>query len=154
GRPILALGSREDGSLSVLARKNDSLEILTSVDATQWFTQRIAAEVRPRPDGAPMWIAHRGSATAIGDADGVSLSRDGRHFVRIPASLGATSGAFAGTGADAPLLMAGAFTDADDAIHLVRVRQDGATEVIAEIKPPGLIDEETDEPRVLSLSWH
>ena len=153
GRPILALGSREDGSLSVLARKNDSLEILTSVDATRWFTQRVVAEVHPRPDGGPSWIAHRGSATAIGDASGVSLSRDGRHFVRIPASSGATSGAFAGRGADAPLLLAGAFTDADDAIHLVRVRQDGATEVIAEIKPPGLSDDETEQPTVWALGW-
>ncbi len=96
-----------------------------------------------------MFLAHRGLCTAIGDAGGVAVSRDGRHFTRVAVS-GATAGAFAGRAADAPLIVAASF-DGEEAIHLVRIARDGELEIVGEVKPPTVDDE---DPRVLSLAWH
>jgi hypothetical protein len=46
--------------------------------------------------------------------------------------------------ADAPLLWR-ARSPTRTTLSLVRVRQDGATEVIGEIKPPSLIDDEAED---------
>jgi hypothetical protein len=149
GRPILAIGTRDDGALSVLARKADAVEVLTSSDGTRWFAQRISVELQGDGAGAP-WLVHRGPCTAIGDAGGVSISRDGRHFLRIPASSGATAGAFVGSSPDAPLVLAGTF-ETDEAIHLLRISRDGEAEIIGELKAPLVEDE---DPKVLALAWH
>jgi photosystem II stability/assembly factor-like uncharacterized protein len=154
GRPILALASREDGSVSVLARKGDAAELLTSADGTRWFAQRVTLELQTESHDGRVWVAHRGAAIAVGDAGGVSSARDGRHFTRLEGSAGATAGTFAGTTADAPLLLAGALIEGDDDLHLARVPRDGAVEIVAEIKPPVSDDEVSDLPRVWLLAWH
>jgi hypothetical protein len=148
GRPAIALGAREEGSLSVLARNAETFELVTSSDGTRWFSQRVLGELGF--DSAGAWIAHAGMAAAIGDAGGVSVSRDGRHFTRIAASAGATAGVFAGSAPDAPLILAGAFTE-DGATELVRVTRDGDAEIVGELKSPG---DDEEEPRVLALVWH
>jgi hypothetical protein len=149
GRPLLAFATREDGAISVLARKADGVELLTSKDGTRWFAQRISIELNT-DDGRSLWLSHGGPCTVIGDAGGVSISRDGRHFVRVPGSSGATAGAFAGPSPDAPLLLAGTF-ESEDTIQLLRVPRDGDAEIIGEVKPP-LVDD--DDPKVLALAWH
>jgi hypothetical protein len=149
GRPILAIGTRDDGALSILARKGDAIELVTSTDGTRWFAQRITVELQG-DDTRFLWLAHRGSTAAIGDAGGVSVSHDGRHFTRISASAGATAGAFAGRSADAPLLLAGNF-ESEEAIHLLRVTRDGVAEIVGEIVPP-VVDE--DDSKVLAVAWH
>jgi hypothetical protein len=154
GRASLTLGTREDGSLSLLARKGDTIELLTSTDGTRWFAQRMIIELQTGVQGAPLWVAHRGSAIAVGDAGGVSIARDGRHFARIAGSAGATAGTFAGSTADAPLLLAGAFGEGDDTLHLARVVRDGAVEVVGEIRPITPSEDGSDLPRVLFLGWH
>jgi hypothetical protein len=149
GRLVLAIGTRDDGALSVLARKADAIELMTSTDGTRWFTQRISVELQG-DETRTFWLAHRGSAAAIGDAGGVSISRDGRHFTRIAASSGATAGAFVGRSPDAPLVLAGTF-ESEEAIHLLRVSRDGTAEIVGEMTPPNLNDE---DPKVLSMVWH
>jgi hypothetical protein len=149
GRPILAIGTRDDGALSVLARKADAVELLTSKDGTKWFAQRISVELHAE-DSRSVWLTHRGLCAAIGDAGGVSISRDGRHFVRVPASAGATAGAFAGSSPDAPLILAGAF-EGDEALQLMRIPREGDAEIIGEVKPPAIDD---DDPKIFALTWH
>jgi hypothetical protein len=154
GRSVAAVGAREDGSISVLAAKGGSAELLTSADGTRWFAQRILIDVHPASAGRGVWIAHRGPAIAIGDANGVSLSRDGRHFVRIPSSAGAACGAFAGRTADAPLLIAGEFAETEGGVHLVRVASDGTSEILGELKLPLGVDDAVEEPNPFALFWH
>jgi len=105
------------------------------------------------PGMARIWIAQRGRSLAIGDADGVSVARDGGPFVRVPRSAGATAGVFAGAGSDAPLVLAGALVEGDDALYLGHVRRDDPMEIIAEIARSGQHDDLLDEATVLSLAW-
>ncbi len=84
----------------------------------------------------------------------MSVARDGRHFVRLTGSEGATAGTFAGSTADAPLFLAGALIEGDDNLHLARVPRDGAVEIVGEIKPPVSDDDGDELLRVLLLSWH
>jgi hypothetical protein len=147
GRAILAVGARDDGTLSVLARKGDTVELSTSTDGTRWFSQRIGVELQV-DHGRALFVAHRGVCTAIGDAGGIAISRDGRRFTRVPVA-GATAGAFAGRTADAPLVVAGTFEN-EDAIQLVRIPRDGDVEIIGEVRAPV----SDDEPKVLALAWH
>jgi hypothetical protein len=149
GRPILTIGTRDDGALTVLARKADAVELLTSSDGARWFAQRVSIELNT-DEGRSIWMTHRGPCSAIGDAGGVSVSRDGRHFVRIPGSSGATAGAFAGPSPEAPLLLAGMF-ESDEVIQLLRVPHEGDVEIVGEVKPPLV---ENDDPEVLALVWH
>jgi hypothetical protein len=100
-----------------------------------------------------VWLAHRGSAIAVGDAGGVSVARDGRHFVRIADTAGATAGTFAGSTADAPLLLAGPLAEGDDTLHLARVPRDGAVEIVGEIKTIGSSHDASDPQRVQFLLW-
>jgi hypothetical protein len=151
GRPILALTTREDGSLSALAQKGRVTELLTSTDGARWFTQRISADLRAGEFGSsprPCWLSHRGSAVAIGDELGVWLSRDGLHFERVSASAGAVAGAFAGSSSLAPLIFAIA-AENDEAAHLVRVADDGTAEILAEVETQG----EGDPPSIYALGW-
>ena len=98
---------------------------------------------------AECWLALAGSAVAIGDASGVWLSRDGQHFVRVPGSAGATAGAFAGHGSDAPLVLAGELGEQPETYYLVRAQEGTPPEILAEV---GMHDSD-DEPRVLALNW-
>jgi hypothetical protein len=149
-RPILAIAARDDGSISLLVRKADAIEILTSSDGSRWFAQRISADVDAR-EQASLWMVHRGAAAAIGDKGGVCIARDGRQFTRVPGSAGATAGVFAGRAADAPLILAGGFEQDDGAVHLLRVAADGRSEIIARVTSLG---DGEDEPSVLALAWH
>jgi len=155
GRPILALGTREDGSISALARRGEVLEMLTSADGTRWFAQRISAEMPPASRGASaaVWVSHRGPAIAIGHAGGVWISRDGKHFSKVAGSAAPLAGAFAGTAADSPLVFACASIENDETTHLVRVTFEGRAEIIAELGPGDASDERVDPQRVLALAW-
>jgi hypothetical protein len=155
GRPVLALGTREDGSVSALARRGDVLEMLTSADGTRWFAQRISVEMPPASRGvnAAVWLSHRGPAIAVGHAGGVFISRDGKRFTKVGGSAGPMAGTFAGTGADSPLVFACASTQNDEAIQLVRVGFDGRAEIIAELVPADDADERVDPQKVLALVW-
>jgi hypothetical protein len=151
GRPVLALATHQDGSLSALAQRGSTTELLTSTDGARWFAARVSASVRPARGGAGggVWLALAGSAVAIGDALGVWLSRDGQHFVRVPGSAGATAGAFAGHGSDAPLVLAGELGEQPETFYLVRAQEGTPPEILAEV---GMHDGD-DEPRVLALNW-
>src|SRR6266508_1051569 len=112
GRTILAFATHDDGSLSVLARKAEAVELLTSTHWIRWFAQPISAHLQTaRSPVMPsaVWLVHRAAAVAIGDDLGVLLSRDGRHFARVPGSAGAHAAAFACTSSQSPLLFTGTF---------------------------------------------
>lgn len=154
-RPIVALATREDGSLGALARKGATMELLTSSDGATWFTQRVSGDVAalasPKLPRA-RWMACRGVAVAVGDNLGALLSRDGRHFARVPGTAGATAGVFAGTDSRAPLVLSGAFGD-DDEVHLVRVAHDAPPEIVAEVAPGTTAGATSDASMVLGLAW-
>ncbi len=152
-RAILALGSREDGSLSVLARDGKIVQVMTTADGSTWLTEIASVDLVIAPGMARVWIAQRGRSVAIGDADGVAIARDGGPFLRVPRSAGATAGVFMGGGSDPPLALAGALVEGDDVLYLGRVRRDDPMEIIAEIDRSGGGDESVDEAAVLSLAW-
>jgi hypothetical protein len=144
GRPILSFATREDGSLIALARGDGAMELLTSTDGVTWFTQSasgdvaaLARRVRAR------WMACRGAAVAVGDETGALVSRDGRHFTRVPGTAGSTAGVFAGVDAKVALVVSGPFGE-DDEVHLVRVGHEGLPEIVAEV--------DASSP-VLALAW-
>jgi len=151
-RAVLALTAREDGSLAALARDAKGVELMTTGDGSRWFTERVSLDLVSAPM-ARVWIAQRGHTLAIGDADGVSIARGGSTFVRVQRSAGATAGVFAGAGGDAPLVLAGALVEGDDALYLGLVRRDDPMEIIAEIERSAQADEMLDEATVLSLAW-
>jgi hypothetical protein len=156
GRPVLALGTREDGSVSALARHGEVLEILTSADGTRWFAQRISAEMPPvsrSGSNGMVWITHRGPAVAIGHAGGVWISRDGKHYAMVAGSAASIAGTFAGPAADAALVFACTSAQNDETTHLVRVNPDGTAEIIAELGLAEASDERVDPARVLALAW-
>jgi hypothetical protein len=151
GRPILALATHEDGSLSALAESGTAIELLTSRDGVRWFAQRIGVELHAglaAQKRAPIWLCHRGGATAIGDRSGVWVSRDGASFARVAGSAGATAGVFAGSRTQAPLLFVTAPGDAR-AVHLIRAARGEAPEIVAELEPRGM----SGEGEVLGLAW-
>ena len=153
GRPIVALTTREDGSLVALARKGATMELLTSTDGTTWFAQRVSGDVAAL--GSPKvsrarWMACHGVQVAVGDNLGALHSRDGKHFVRVPGTAGATVGVFAGADSKATLVLSGSFGD-DDEVYLVRVLHEAPAEIVAEIAP-GVTSSEPGFA-VLGLSW-
>jgi hypothetical protein len=155
GRPIVALATREDGSLVVLARKGAMMELLASADGATWFTQRISGDIAalasPNLPRA-RWMTCRGVSVAVGDNLGALQSRDGRHFVRVPATAGATAGVFAGSDSRAPLVLSGSFGD-DDELHLVRVPHEAPPEIVAEVASGAKFGETGVGSVVLGLSW-
>lgn len=151
GRPILALATHEDGTLSALAQEGTTAEILTSRDGVRWFAQRIGVELPADMHGrkrASLWICHRGVATAIGEPFGVWVSREGTAFARVAGSAGATAGAFAGSTSQAPLLIAGAPSESHP-IQLFRVARGEAPEIIVELEPRGM----SGEGAALGMAW-
>ena len=82
-----------------------------------------------------------GLATAIGDVSGARFAR--RSAFR-PICVSRRNAMLRRQCADAPLLWR-ARSPTRTTLSLVRVRQDGATEVIGEIKPPSLIDDEAED---------
>jgi hypothetical protein len=162
GRPILALATHEDGSLSALAHSGTGAEILTSRDGVRWLAQRVASELNLDGAGTRQmlpWLCHRGSATAIGDPLGVFVCRDGtQQYSRIAGVSGASTGAFAGSDGQAPLLLVTSGRDTPDAfgarpgsraLHLVRAAPGEAPEIVAELEPRGM----SADGGVLALAW-
>jgi hypothetical protein len=144
GRPIVALATREDGSLVALARRDGAMEMLTSSDGITWFAQRVTGDVVALTKRArARWMTCRGLAVAVGDELGAFISREGRHFTRIPGTAGSTAGVLAGNDAKAPLVLCGAFGDDDD-VHMARVAHDGLPEIVAEVAAGS---------SVLGLTW-
>jgi hypothetical protein len=149
GRPILALATHEDGTLSALAQSGATVEILTSRDGIRWFAQRIGIELPADMLGKKrVWLCHRGVASAIGEPFGVWLSREGTTFARVPVSSGATAGAFAGSTSQAPLLVVTGPSDSR-AIHLIRAARGESPEIVAELEPRGM----SGEGAVLGIAW-
>jgi hypothetical protein len=144
GRSIVALAAREDGSVVALSRGESAMELLTSSDGLTWFAQRAIGDIAAlaRRTRAP-WMTCRGASVAVGDELGAIVSRDGRHFTRIPGTAEGVAGVFAGADPKAPLIIAGSFGD-DDEVHLVRVAHDGVPEIVAELGA---------RSPVLGLSW-
>ncbi len=155
GWPLVALATREDGSVVALVRKGVALELLTSADGTTWFSERVSGDVAalasPNVSRA-RWMACRGAAVAVGDNLGALISRDGKHFVRIPGTAGATAGTFAGADGRAPLMLAGALGD-DDELHLVRVAAGASAEIVGEIAPGTALGETGRGAVALGLAW-
>jgi hypothetical protein len=155
GRPIVALATREDGSLVALARKGATMELLASSDGATWFTQRVSGDIAalasPKHRRA-RWMACRGVAVAVGDNLGALLSRDGSHFARVPGTSGATAGVFAGTDGRAPLVLSGSFGD-DDEVHLVRVAHEAPPEIVAEVAPGTASRAASGGSIVRALAW-
>jgi hypothetical protein len=146
GRPVLALSTREDGSLVALASHGATLEVLTSSDGATWFGQRVTGDIAAfgaLNAARARWMVCRGAAVAIGDALGALVARDGRHFIRVPATDGAVAAVFGGVDARAPLVLAGPFGD-DDELHLLRVPFDAPPEIVAELPSRGV---------ALGLAW-
>jgi hypothetical protein len=74
GHSLVALGAHEDGSVSALARKGASTEILTSEDGARWFVRRIGADLQIDDTVSRrtrVWMCASATAIAIGDAQGV-----------------------------------------------------------------------------------
>ena len=51
GRPVLALATHQDGSLSALAQRGSTTELLTSTDGARWFAARVSVSLRPARGG-------------------------------------------------------------------------------------------------------
>jgi hypothetical protein len=133
GRPIAGLAAREDGSVVALCRGESAMELLTSSDGVTWFAQKAIGDIAALAGRARApWMTCRGASVAVGDERGAIVSRDGRHFTRIPGTAGGVAGVFAGADPKAPLIIAGSFGD-DDEVHLVRVAHDGLPEIVAEL---------------------
>src|SRR5215471_330854 len=162
GRPILALATHEDGTLSALAQGATGPELLTSRDGVRWLAQRIAIELSLEESGhtqMPPWLCHRAGATAIGTPLGVFICRDGtQQYSRIAGVSGASAGAFAGSDGQAPLLLITSGKESPDAfgaqqasraLHVLRAAPGEAPEILAELEPRGI----SADGGVLAVAW-
>jgi hypothetical protein len=152
GKSILALASGADGSVVALTAQRGAIEVLTSLDGSQWDVKAARVEGRLLALESPTtWLAAGASCLAIGDGNGVWLSRGGDDFRHIATSTPVATGLFTGSGPDAPLVLAEAGADVEESARLFRTRADDRVEILAELAPPE--DDRAEAQSLLAMAW-
>lgn len=154
-RGLLAIAARGKKLGAISADPSRGLELIESEDGGTSWTARELAEAAVVVAAAPNPVlAVNEGAVVMGSEAGLVISRDGADFELIPGCSGTVAVAFAGEGSLAPLVAA-VYRETENRTYLVRVSVEGHAEVVADLGPTELAEDDEAEPLgcANTLAW-